>query len=322
MGERIFVTGASGRVGRPLVTALAEAGHEVIGLARSEDKARTVRDAGARDCVIGDLKDEDVLRTGAAGASRIYHLAGGARGPGQVTPDVLNNQGTRHLISALSGRDDIERVVFTSTCAVYGDRVNLWVPEDMPPTPNTRYGTSKVDAEQALIESGLPVVLVRLAAVYGPGFPFMMTDRIEAGRCWLPGEGRNYVPTIHVEDAVRGLVLLGERGELGAAVHLSDPDPIQLKDFYAAIHQHVGGEPVKFWSTWVPSYVQRTAARYNERVQSRLGRRPQFTPDNLKLFTSSVRLRVETLEKRLSFTWRYPNATVGLAATLGNPSRG
>jgi len=319
---RIFVTGASGKVGRPLVTALTEAGHDVVGLSRTESGARSVRDAGAHDCVIGALADEDVLRAGAAGAERIYHLAGGTRGAGRVTPDVINNQGTQHLISALSGRDDIERLVFTSTCAVYGDRVNLWVPEDMPPTPNTRYGKSKVAAEQALQSSALPTVTVRLAAVYGPGFPFMQVERIQAGSCWLPGEGRNYVPTIHVEDAVAGLVLLGDRGDAGSVVHLSDTEPVQLKEFYAAVAEHVGGQPARFWSTWVPSYVQHAAARYNERVQSRLGQRPLFTPDNLKLFTSSVRLRVETLENRLSFTWRHPKATVGVAAALGNATGG
>jgi nucleoside-diphosphate-sugar epimerase len=319
---RIFVTGANGRVGLPLVSALSAEGHEVIGLARSEEKASAVRAAGAARCVIGALSDEDVLREGASGASVIYHLAGGTRGSGQVTPDIINNQGTQHLIHALSGRDDIERVIFTSTCAVYGDRVNLWVPEDMPPTPNTRYGRSKVAAEQALLESGLPTVIARLAAVYGPGFPFMMVDRIRAGQCWLPGEGRNYVPTIHVADAIQALLLLRERGSPGAIVHISDPEPLQLKDFYAAVHSQIGGEPAKFWSTWVPSYVQHTVARYNERLQSRLGRRPQFTPDNLKLFTSSVRMRVETLEKHLSFTWRYPNATEGVAATLANETGG
>lgn len=322
MAARIFVTGANGRVGLPLVSALASQGHTVVGLARSEEKARQVRDAGAADCVVGALSDEDVVRKGAQGASRVFHLAGGTRGSGTVTPDIVNHQGARQLVSALKGRDDIERLVFTSTCAVYGDRVNLWVPEDMPPTPNTRYGKSKVDAENVLLESGLPVVVARLAAVYGPGFPFMMVERLQAGKCWLPGEGRNYVPTIHVEDAVAALLLLGERGDAGSVVHVADPEPVQLKEFYQAVHQHVGGEPAKFWSTWVPSYVQHTAARYNERVQSRLGRRPLFTPDNLKLFTSSVRLRVETLEKRLSFTWRYPNATEGVAAVLGNVTGG
>ena len=311
------MTGASGRIGLPLTRALADAGHHVVGLARDDAKARAVQDAGAASVLIGTLEQEDVLAEGARGAAWVLHLAGATRGPGQITPDIINRQGTAHLIAAL-GRpgvaDALERLLFTSTCAVYGDRSNLWVPEDMRPTPSTRYGKSKVDAEEALLGSGLPVIIARLAAVYGPGFPFLMADRLRDGKGWLPGEGRNYVPTVHIDDAVRALVLLAGSGELGGIYHVADQEPVTLKEFYGAVQRRFGGTPMRFWSTWIPSYVQHTAARNNERLQSRLGRRPMFTPDNLKLFTSSVRLRVERLEKELGFTWQHPRATEGVAA--------
>ncbi|MDG1481376.1 MAG: NAD(P)-dependent oxidoreductase [Myxococcota bacterium] len=317
MGSRIFVTGANGRVGMPLIRALVSEGHQVIGLARNDEKAGVVRALGA-ECLVGDLSSTDVLTKGADGAERIYHLAGGVRGKGQETPDVINSQGTASLIEAIGRADtaSLDSVLFTSTCAIYGDRSNLWVPEDMTPTPNTRYGKSKLAAEEALLSSGLPVRIVRLAAVYGPGFPFMMVERMQAGKGWLPGEGRNYIPTVHIDDAVEGLKCIDSAGKPGEIYHLADQEPLLLKEFYAEVHKLSGGEPLKFWSTWVPSYVQRSAARYNERLQSRINRRPQFTPDNLKLYTNSVRLKVERLEKELSFTWKYPNAASGLAATL------
>ena len=317
MGSRIFVTGANGRVGLPFVRALVEGGHQVTGLARSEDKAAAVRQLGA-ECLVGDLSSHDVLIQGINNAERIYHLAGGVRGKGTETPDIINNQGTTSLIDAIAAAqtDHLTSVLFTSSCAVYGDRSNLWVPEDMPPTPNTRYGQSKLDAEQALLSSGLPVKVVRLAAVYGPGFPFMMIDRMQAGKGWLPGEGRNYIPTIHIDDAVSGLLTIDEKGRSGEVYHLADQEPMLLKEFYAEIGRLAGGEPMRFWSTWIPSYIQRSVARYNERLQSKINRTPQFTPDNLKLYTNSVRLKVERLEKELSFSWKYPSATSGLEATL------
>lgn len=317
MGSRIFVTGANGRVGLPFIRALVEGGHQVTGLARSEDKAAAVRALGA-ECLVGDLSSRDVLIQGVNNAERIYHLAGGVRGKGTETPDIINNQGTTSLIEAITAAktDQLTSVLFTSTCAVYGDRSNLWVPEDMPPTPNTRYGQSKLDAEQALLGSGLPVKVVRLAAVYGPGFPFMMVDRLQAGKGWLPGEGRNYIPTIHIDDAVAGLMKIDEKGRSGEVYHLADQEPMLLKEFYAEISRLSGGEAMRFWSTWIPSYIQRSAARYNERLQSKINRTPRFTPDNLKLYTNSVRLKVERLEKELSFSWKYPSATSGLEATL------
>jgi nucleoside-diphosphate-sugar epimerase len=317
MGSRIFVTGASGRVAMPLISALVAEGHQVIGLARTEEKAAAVRALGA-ECLVGDLSSTDVLVSGVNGAERIFHLAGGVRGRGQETPDVINSQGTASLIDAIQRADtsSLQSILFTSTCAIYGDRSNLWVPEDMTPTPNTRYGESKLAAEGALLASGLPVRIVRLAAVYGPGFPFMMDDRMQAGKGWLPGEGRNYIPTIHIDDCVAGLLLIDQKGASGEIYHLADQEPMLLKDFYAEVHRLSGGTPMRFWSTWIPSYVQRSAARYNERLQSKINRCPRFTPDNLKLYTNSVRLKVERLEKELSFTWKHPNAASGLAATL------
>ena len=132
MGSRIFVTGANGRVGLPLITALVADGHQVVGLARSEEKAAAVRQLGA-ECLVGDLSSTDVVTQGVNNADRIYHLAGGVRGRGTETPDVINNQGTAGLIDAISraNTDSLKSVLFTSTCAVYGDRSNLWVPEDL-----------------------------------------------------------------------------------------------------------------------------------------------------------------------------------------------
>ena len=60
------------------------------------------------------------------------------------------------------------------------------------------------------VAAGIPVRVVRLAAVYGPGFPFMLEDLIRSGRAWLPGEGKNYIPTIHIDDAVEGLIRIAD----------------------------------------------------------------------------------------------------------------
>lgn len=60
--------------------------------------------------------------------------------------------------------------------------------------------------------TGLKLHVVRIAAVYGPGLRFMQVDRIRAGKAWLPGEGRNLVPVVHVEDCAAALVAIGERG--------------------------------------------------------------------------------------------------------------
>lgn len=314
---RVFVTGATGQIGLPLVQVLVKNGHAVTALVRSESAAAEVRAAGAT-LLVGHLEDADAIERGVAGAELVMHLAGGLRGPGRVDADRLNRGGTE-AIAAAAGRHAarLHGFVYASSCAVYGDRSGLWLGEDYAPAPQTDYGRSKVAAESLLGEvaarTGLKLHVVRIAAVYGPGCRFMQVDRIRAGKAWLPGEGRNLVPVVHVEDCAAALVAIGERGSPGTW-HISGPSTPTLREFYGAVAKAIGGQPVRFWSTWVPSVFQFGAARQNELLMSRLGRKPRFTTDNLRLFTASSRLRTDRLEKELEFTWRWPDYREGVAA--------
>jgi nucleoside-diphosphate-sugar epimerase len=313
----VFVTGANGRIGLPLVQRLVREGHTVTGLARDASKAESVRAMGA-DCVVGSLSDRDVVRAALMQASHVIHLAGGLRGPKDETPDAMNRRTAEDLVKAMTGIDTIQRVVFTSSVAIYGDRSGLWVDEDSPPLPNTNYGHSKVDAE-AVLREGVPeggLSIVRLAAVYGNGFPWLMAERIRDGKGWLPGEGQNFVPTIHIEDAIEGLNRITFSKHRGTCYNLADQDPVLLRDFYAAVHQCVGGKPMRFWSTWIPSQLQHRLAFTNERWMARMGRTPRFTSDNLRLFTASVRLQVTKIADDLDMTWNHPSAPDGVRAAL------
>lgn len=324
---RVFVTGATGRVGAALVRDLVADGHEVVGLTRQDAGAERLRSMGA-SAVLGALEDEAAVSKGARGAQHIYHLAGGLRGAGDMSADRLNRVGTERVLAAVMAnpgwRADLRAFTFSSTVAIYGDRSGLWVDEAMRPYPQTRYGESKVAAEEAVLaaarEAGLPARIARLAAVYGRDFPFLMADRIRAGRAWLPGEGRNFVPTVAAVDAVSALRRVTEAGGDGQIYNVADTQPLSLREIYAEVHRAVGGQPARFWSTWVPSYVQEWLADNNERLASRLGRRPRVTPDSLRLFTASSRMKVDRLAKELGFTWAWPDPRAGIAAALAGPA--
>jgi nucleoside-diphosphate-sugar epimerase len=211
-------------------------------------------------------------------------------------------------------------VIYTSSCAIYGDRSGQWLDEDMPAYPNTRYGRSKQQAEEVLQQMSdqlkADIKIVRLAAVYGPGFPFMLEGLIRSGNAWLPGEGRNFVPTIHIDDAIEGLTRISQTDAPHQIYNLSDPEPVMLSEFYGIIARTLGSAPPRFWSTWIPSYVQHWLARNNERVQSKLPLKPKFTPDNLRLFTASSRLNIDRIEKELGMVWKYRSAKIGAEATI------
>lgn len=310
---RSFVTGATGQLGLPLVRALVAAGHEVTALVRDEGRAGAVSEAGAR-LLVGHLGQAEVLRQGTAAADYVWHLAGGLRGARQ-NADELNREGTAALAAAAAQNRGLRSFVFASTCAVYGDRSGLWVTEDYEPAPQTEYGDSKVAAEKLLKEAGLPLRVARIAAVYGPGLRFMQAEAIRAGKAWMPGEGRNRVPVVHIDDCTQALLAIGLHGEPGVW-HVSGPSTPTLKEFYAEVTKATGGKPAVFWSTWIPSVFQFAAARQNESIMRRIGRKPRFTQDNLRLFTAGVRLRVDRLEKQLGFVWQYPEFAAGIAASV------
>ncbi len=320
MAQRIFVTGASGRIGLPLVQALSGAGHHVIGLARGAAKAGKVRTAGAADCLVGDINDPEVLCKGCVSADMVLHLAGGMRGPGRQTPELINRQGTMTLVRALEQVGQApKRVLFTSSCAVYGDRSGLWIDESHAISPQTDYGRSKAQAEQILQDAatrqGFELVIARLAAVYGPGFPLLLEGSIRKRRAWLPGEGSNRMPLIHVDDCVAALELLASEAAPGI-YHVAGCDQPTLREFYTEVARLTGGSPPRFWSTYIPSYVQVFIARQNERLWSHFPVTPRFTPDMLRIFRASARLKLDRLEKEFSFAWKYPDFRDGLKASL------
>jgi len=206
--------------------------------------------------------------------------------------------------------------VYTSSSAVYGDRAGLWVEEDFPTNPQTNFGRSKAAAEQVLFDSGLPVRIARIGVVYGPGFPVLLDRAIRAGRAWLPGEGEAWMPVVHVDDCVQALLAIAASDADGSTWHVAAPEPVLARDFYREVHARVGGRPVRFWSTFLPSWAQAWAAGRLEAAFERTSRRPPITPDHLRLLCASVRLKVDGLARRLAFRWRYPDVASGLDATF------
>lgn len=314
MPRSVFLTGATGRVGTPLARALLARGDRVTALVRDRARGADLERAGAR-LVVGDLANGAALEAGLAGVETVYHLAGGVRGPGAATPDRLNREGTASLLDALRQADRPRTLVYVSSGAIYGDRSGLWVGEDYPASPNTAYGTSKLAAEQLVEATGPNARIVRLAAVYGPGFPFLQVDRMRAKTAWLPGEGRNIVPIVHIDDAVAALMAIAD-GDAVGVFNVAGRTTPTLKELYTVVHAAAGGSPVTFWSTWIPSVFQLAAADLNERICTRIGRTPRFTEDTLRLWTASVRLRTDRLEKEIGYTWRWPDHEEGVRDSL------
>ena len=171
----VLVTGATGRIGRHLVRALAEAGHDVRGLVMPGDD-RAARLVSEAEVVFGRLEEPASLGPAVDGVDAIFHLAGAltSRGCREEEFVRVNVQGTFHLLKAVRDRGpEPAHFVYASSDAVYFEKPDedaryLPVDEDYPLMSGSVYGASKIGAEELCWSFsrgfGIPVTVLRFGA--------------------------------------------------------------------------------------------------------------------------------------------------------------
>jgi len=259
----ILVTGGSGFIGRRLTDALAADGRKVRALVRSEAGAR--RMPNGVEVVVGDVADAESLRRAAAGVDLVFHLAGSYRAEGPEL-HAAHVSGTANLLSVL---EPGTRVVYVSSTSVYGWDQSWPADHATPPRPVSDYGRAKLAAEQLVSGwTGGASVIARPTITYGPGDERGMLARavklMARGMRWFPGDGRNRIHLLHVDDLVRGLVLLGGQGD-GIYV-FGGPEATSAGQIFALLAQGAGLRPPAFG---LPVAAVRIVARHSVEVLTR-----------------------------------------------------
>ncbi|MGH6884464.1 MAG: NAD-dependent epimerase/dehydratase family protein [Geminicoccales bacterium] len=204
----IGVIGGSGFIGTALVRALKQSGHEVRIIDRAPSKAYPEAWTEV------DVRDRAALTTAVAGCTTLYHLAAEHRDdvrPATLYHDV-NVTGAEHVCAAAAARR-IDRIVFTSTAAVYG-AADREIDETAPLRPFNEYGRTKLQAEQVFRDwaAGAPersLTVVRPTVVFGPdnrGNVYTLLAQIARGRAIVIGDGRNRKSLAYVENVADFLV--------------------------------------------------------------------------------------------------------------------
>ncbi len=233
---RVFVTGATGWVGSVVVNELLGAGHQVLGLSRSEEKAAMLVAKGA-DVLRGTLDDLDRLTEAAGNADAVIHLA-------------FNHDFSRYAENSEQDRRAIEAMgealvgthkpilVTTGLASLAPGRVATEA--DVPPLSDPNYPRRSEAAAAALAERGVRVGLIRLATtVHGIGDPAFMTMLAklarEKGVSAYIGDGVNRLPAVHVSDAGRLYRLALEAGIPARAYHANAEEGVALRAIAEAI---------------------------------------------------------------------------------------
>jgi len=235
---RIFVTGASGFVGSAIVKELINAGHQVLGLARSDNSAEQIIKAGAQ-VHRGDLDDLAGLQQGAAGCDAVIHTAFNH----DFSQFKVNCEADRRVIEALGAvvaGSDRPLIITSGTGLLNYGRVIT--EDDVPPAgSDVSPRVASEEAAAAAVAKGAKVYIVRLPpTVHGKGdhgfVPVLIDMARQNGESAYIGEGNNRWPAVHRLDAAVVYRLIAERRPSQKVYHaVAEEEGIAFKNIAEAI---------------------------------------------------------------------------------------
>jgi nucleoside-diphosphate-sugar epimerase len=280
---RVFVTGASGFIGTPIVRELIDAGHQVLGLARSEASAALIAAAGVH-AHRGDLEDLESLRSGASMADGVIHLAF----IHDFSKYVENCEIDRRAIEAIGGvlaGSDRPLIVTAGTAMLTPGRSGT---EDDAPVPSSA-GVPRSASEEAaasVAARGVRVSVVRLPPSVHDREKLGLVSQLitlahEKGVSAFVGEGINRWPAIHRLDAAHLYSLVLEKNAPGARYHAVAEEGVPLKEIAAVIGRRlnipvVSKSPAEAFDHfgWLGPFMGIDLPVSSAKTQERLGWRP------------------------------------------------
>ena len=280
---RVFVTGATGNIGSRVVKDLIAAGHQVIGLCRSDDKAPALAAAGA-EVYRGSIAEPDSLKDGAARSDGVIHLAFNHN----FSTFVQNCEDDRRVIAALgsvlAGSD--RPLIVTS-----GTGIANTVPGQPAKEDNATVGSdthpraASEEAAAAVAADGVNVSVVRLPQVHDPVTQGLITPAIatyrEKGVCAYIGAGLNRWPAAHVVDVARVYRLAIEKAEPNAKYHAVAEEGVSMRAIAEAIGRRlslpvksIAPEEAQAFFGWFATFAGYDMPASSEQTRRKLGWKP------------------------------------------------
>lgn len=271
---RVFVTGATGFIGAAVVQELLKAGHQVVGLARSEAAAAALKIAGVA-VHHGSVEDLDSLRKGVEQVDAVVHLGF----IHDFSKYVENCEIDRRAITAMGE-------VLTGPMVVASGTV--LAREEWGPAADSKImpRAATEEAVATVVAMGRNAVSVRLTpTVHGEGdkgfIPMIIQMAKEKGVAGYIGDGANRWPAVHRLDAARLFRLALENAEPGKAYHAVAEDGISTKELATVMGKHVG-VPVKSIAAedaaahfgWFGGFWGADLASSGKKTQEQLGWKP------------------------------------------------
>lgn len=234
---KVLVTGGTGFTGKALVKRLLDEGHQVVALDYKEGiKTDELRNWGA-EVVIGSVTDKEIVERCMNGIDVVQHLAAAFR---ELNVDEshyynVNVSGTINVLEA-AFRHKVRRFIYCSTCGVHGNVDKPPGDETAPIHPADYYQQTKYEAEPFIKEyfdKGLKTVILRPAAIYGPGDPErfgMIFRRVAKGKFPMFGDGKTLYHPLYIDNLIDAHMLSMQEGKGdGEAYLIADEEYLEIE---------------------------------------------------------------------------------------------
>ena len=245
--KRMFITGASGYVGRNLVRHFLAAGTRVVGLTRSEQGAQLLQELGATP-VVADIVSTDLVEAMRGCDTLVHAAANTSHGLSTEGQQKTNQDGTRRVFQA-ARQAGIGRAVHISSESVLADGrpiINANESWPLPRRPAGGYSRSKAAAELTALSfnaAEFSVVVIRPRFVWGRDDSTALPMLVQAARsgqmAWIDG-GTYLTSTTHIANLCLGIELALVKGSGGEVYFITDGAPVEFRSFISQILETQG----------------------------------------------------------------------------------
>ncbi|MBF6332152.1 NAD-dependent epimerase/dehydratase family protein [Nocardia transvalensis] len=299
---KVFVTGATGFLGRRVVQRLVGEGHEVVALVRGGG-----REVAGATVVTGDLTDVAQWQDRLSGIDAVAHLGGlvTAWAPWREYEKAIV-VATRDLLAAAEAHH-VRRFVYISSESVLQDGrplLDITEAQPAPAHPSSGYGRAKLEAEQAIREhrGAIETIVLRPTFIWGRGSAQVadFADRARAGKLPLVDHGAAVFEHVHVDNVAAAVSAALTEGTPDAIYFVTNGEPMPVREFLAGV---LGAQGAPMPRRSVPSRVLYPVARMSEWLWSALPLpgRPPITPFEVEFLSLPRRYDIGKARRELGY---------------------
>ncbi len=319
-GARVLVTGATGYTGQVLTRKLVALGCEVVAIARASSNRSTLSSLPIR-WIEGDVFDSRVIAQATEGIEYVFHVAAAYREAkiSDETYTKVHVESTKLLAQSVLRSEHFKRFVHISTVGVHGHIDEPPADEGYRFSPGDIYQRTKAEAEvwirKYAQDAGLPLTVIRPAAIYGPGDRRLLKLFKMAMRPLFPlfGRGQGLYHLIHVEDLTDIFITAALHPKAQGEVFIAgNPEPSKLEDIARVIADELGNTRLRF--VRFPAWPLFLAADLCEALCKPFGIEPPLYRRRVAFFTKDRAFNTDKLRAALEYSYTY-SVEEGLRST-------